>query len=153
MTSDEIQSKWREGRSPVLNGILRASGRSTALQIHIGDPYDASTYRLEIVEANSPDNLNTVDEAFISEMYEVCDYVRDQKAGCGETSLEAEGFVALSRAKSGDLIWLAIFENVGAFRECRLLRDRVAALSEYDVWWYFPIDSPENLAVRSTLDA
>jgi hypothetical protein len=85
-------------------------------------------------------------------MYEVCDYVRDRRVGCGETSLDGEGFVAVSSSKGGDLIWLAIFDNAGAFQECRLLSDQVAARSAYDVWWFFPLGSPEKVTFRSTLE-
>jgi hypothetical protein len=125
------------------------------MKLQVQDSWDASTYSVAIGDSSplfGDDRIARVEWAFISELYEISDYVRDVRVGCGETSFEGEGFVAVSRPKSGELVWLALLRNAGAFRECRLFPQQIAVCSEYGVWWHFSLDSPENVIVRSTLD-
>jgi hypothetical protein len=149
---NELQTKWREGRCPLVRGIIHGDGRVTTVRVSFVDPDDASSYTLvidDIADIECDKQKNEGDWIAFSEFYEVSDYRRALRVGCGETSFESEGFVAVSHPPSGELIWLALIDGAGPFFECRLGSDVISVRSEHDVWWHFPLGFPERLVIDS----
>ncbi len=148
----DIQQLWLEGRCPCLSGIIRGTGAFTPVTVEMSDPWDHQTYKLNVGGNESditvPDEVKPESCLSLSEFYETTDYRRFLRVGCGETSWEGEGFVAFSDPNSNELRWIAVLPNTGEFEVCLIYESFVAARSSYNVWWIFPVDSPENAMVE-----
>lgn len=148
--SEQLQRAWRAGLSPIINGIVYANGQCILLPPIADLVENASispTKSVDLSEFRHPFDETTC--ARISETYEVVDYRRFLKVGCGETSYDGEGFVALSHPKTGDLIWIALLAGAGVFKSCSLSESHVIATTESNFKWYFRIDSPEVIVIST----
>ncbi len=141
-----IQDQWNSEMSRVEEGIFFGNDEYIALQGLPGEGYTVDERRsvAEII-ASKP-------EAWcdLCVMNEACDESSDWCVYAGETSWEAEGFVAVVDHSTGQLLWLLHLSTSESFTNVTIHGDVIHAKSggypdSFD--WRIPILAPEVLTV------
>ena len=149
---------WLNRRCPLLNGVIHADGRVITIRVkyHTARQDLAATqcrYHLEQTGATSIQDILAHGKLQWTKVYATrettkTDDARNLRAYSGCDDWEGTGFVALARADSDQLIWIAYFEDSEPFVALQLTPASVQAVSEEGNIWSFPIETPEDATVQ-----
>lgn len=143
-----IQQKWQEEQSRIEDGIFFGCDEYVTLT---GSPEAGYTIGqrqlIAVVIAPVPDGWCNLVETITT---------RDESRGlsihAGETSWEAEGFIAVATLSTGRLLWLFRLSSSEPFVEVAVEGDAIRAVSDgYPMRyvWSIPIHAPEKFTIEN----
>ena len=147
---------WRDGRCPIVDGVVFADGRIALLRVTTSPvpgaqyPERIFAYRAQKDRVTSIGDLErqgALEWTHIYRQVGSADESRNLRAWYGETSWGSEGFVALATVSTDQPIWIAIFDGSNPFKSATLTATTVEAVSTHENVWSFPIDAPEDVSV------
>jgi hypothetical protein len=143
-----IQAKWKEEQCPNEYGIFFSNDECILLE---GEPKDGYTPSIR----SSVSSLIESKGDYWIHLYANPDcYIEDNGFIVlgGETSWEADGFIAVLEGTSGNLIWVMHLLESEKFMEVSLDGENILALSaEYpeSFSWKIPLNNPQMLEAIS----
>lgn len=144
----DIYKEWKNGRLPIINGILY--GNSTIEWINID--YDLNYKRIinrgSILCVNDLIMKNELYFSTISTCYQFEDKNNDLVIYCGGGSYGSEGYIVVESKIDLKLIWIAFFEESNPFEKLEIIGDKIIAYNNLNEKWIFDINNPSNLTVE-----
>lgn len=143
---DLLQSAWREGRLPLVDGVVLASGDVfTAM-------YGAVTVNgirgaAPVFGAPPAPLESTADWIEVDERGAVSDSHADLRYSCGEGNAGGDGYVACARASTGELVWAALFQASNPFEAIRLDGTHLEVVNNLGHRWRFACGHPTDVSV------
>jgi hypothetical protein len=148
-----IQQMWKTLEWPIRNGIYFGDDRVIPLDVSINWDARGPTISSKILASVRLSEVKFHEKK--TSLIQLCERSYPDANLCvygGEGSWGSEGFVAVSKLTTGELVWLAYFEYSNPFDEVELVGDNVLGVSTYDHVWKFPLSSPDSLSVDVTKD-
>ncbi len=143
---DLLQSRWRAGRLPLIDGVVRASGELRP-----------ATYRamtLNGVRGAAPVLTGAAvcldvatDWVEVDERAAAVDPAAGLRYSCGEGSAGGDGYVACARVPTGELVWAAVFQASNPFEALRVDGAHVEAVNSHGHRWRISRADATDIAV------
>ena len=140
-----ITTIWNSGHGLIESGVFFADGRVALLEGSPRTGFSVESWTtLDEIWVADPEAISEVDEALLLETHEWSVFT-------GIGSWEGEGFLALRKSATKELLWVLHLDSSEHFSEARLEGQIIVAISEEypeRCVWYVPVGEPEALAVR-----
>lgn len=145
-----IRQAWRDQQVPLVDGVVFATGLL----------YPAEYFELTLlgvggigarIDARAPIFVDpSVDFVTIDELAAQSDRGNDMQYSCGEGSFGSDGFLARTRLSTGELEWVAFFQQSNPFVQLAIVDDRVNVTNNHGHIWSFGKDDPLEIRIRGT---
>jgi len=146
-----IQEAWKDGRCPIINGIIYGNGKIKPLNITYVHDEKVPKYNISY-GGESADmwlaDRGDVKWTYITQLFETHDEQSSMRISCGEGGMGADGYVALSKGEDDALVWVAFFDRSNPFTEVRVSGATVYAKTTLDNVWQFPIAEPQSATIE-----
>lgn len=143
-----LQLLWKDGRCPLISGILYADGT-----VKILNPKQVVEYNdvPEYSGTTTIQELSKLGEIYYTHIYKH-KYIEitelELKVYYGEGSWGSEGFIAVCDSKQDSLQWIAFFEYSNPIINVEHVNGKIYAYSNLGHKWVFDIRHPENVRVE-----
>ena len=143
-----VKKVWEQGKCPIIDGVMLHDG--TLLLLRLKDEPNGrhlvanGRSTIESFIAERPDELSSLCTL------DTVKFLGDELVAlCGEGSWGGDGFVALTNAISGELIWIFFSDASNPFVKLNRNGDSLIATNNQDERWCFPIDDPSSVKIFS----
>jgi hypothetical protein len=144
-----IEQNWASMRCPILTGIFYPD--DTVTRLDVVDPRRAEgPSRITSRERVPFVNVGPSSWTQLAELARTSDVDEDVTVVVGEAGMGGDGFVAAITASTGQLAWLAFFDCSNPFQSVAAKHGLIAARTNLDVEWTFPVRRPEQVATKGT---
>jgi hypothetical protein len=149
----DLQTHWAAEQCPIIDGIIFSDGR---LRLMTVEWVRGQAGRLEL--SVSPGGWTSVAELASNSRLQwtgiipLCnteDLARKLRVIGGEGGLGSDGFVAVTSADNGAIVWIAFFNGSNPFEAIEIIGDWIVAKTNLQTVWRFPIGCPENVTLKS----
>jgi hypothetical protein len=140
-------AQWAEGKVPILNGVIEASGR-----VHLVRAIDPPrSLPLALPLEQEVDFALLPEAAWTSALpfEKVIDPAAKIIAVVGECGMGSDGFVAVQAAdQPQSLLWLAFFDFSNPFESVRFDGGLLKATNNLNEEWSFALSAPWQVEIR-----
>ena len=143
----DIYKEWKNGRLPIINGILFESGAIDWIRIRFDSAFHRvidGVSRISISDIMSSGDINF---STISTCYQISDSKNNVRAYCGGGSYGSEGYVVVESEIDSELLWIAFFEEANPFERIEISDDNISVYNNLRERWTFDINNPANLSI------
>ncbi len=143
-----IQKAWTEGKSPIINGIVY--GDDTAVLLDIAAGAVGSSYSIHVASKTTLADLERgqkLEWTYIAQLCEAKVFEEGLTIVGGEGGMGADGFIAVIRTASNQLVWLAFLDCSNPFEKVSLSDGIINAVTNLGHTWSFPLARPEAVTV------
>jgi hypothetical protein len=148
----DLQGHWDAEECPIVEGVIFPDGRiwSISAEHVLGNP------GVQIEQVLRPQDWTSLAELVAAGPFhcsnlcsnsELVDAAINRRIICGEGSWGGDGFVAVLKADSGKILWIAFFSTSNPFLSVKLEGDQVIATSNHGIRWRFPLNSPQEVTL------
>ena len=149
-----VQEFWKNLQCPVISGILFGDGKLVQIHFYCELEDDSQRPYLEVLGTTFIDTFLNKSKAKITHLLPIVEKPipsENLTILCGEAGYGSDGFVALSRSDSNELVWLAFFDTSNPFIKLALEDSKVlVATTNLGDEWRFSLKQPEKVAVKRT---
>lgn len=143
-----VEHNWLSRRCPVLTGIFYPD--DTVARLDVVEPYRAEgPSKIASHERIPLAKLGPLSWTQLAEIARTTDVDHNITVVAGEAGMGGDGFVAAMTASTGQLMWLAFFDCSNPFHAVAARMGSIAARSNLDVEWAFPVRRPEEVTTRA----
>lgn len=146
-TLSNIQNKWDSELCPIINGILFLNGQLWSYDYLDIEIRGVSGRSVKLREVNPSQISSTVQFSTLTERDTSLDIERGRIYSCGEGGFGSDGYVSCVNSNSGELEWIAFFEESNPFVLLKVMRDHIEATNSHGHIWCFEKESPINIIV------
>ena len=146
-----IQEMWKEGKCPLIDGVLFDDGRLFACKYKRVEIRGMSGFSAEIPDKKpsaieSAIDMN-VDFSEIDPSFVAIDAGNGIKYSCGEGGFGGDGFVSCSSLPDDHLYWIAFFQRSNPFDDITINKHEIIARNNLGHLWRFSIEDPTDIHV------
>ena len=146
-----VNTLWKSERCPYRTGVYRPDDTVTWLEVSMEWTFrEGGWVHVDVIGRGRVErgmNGDIGDVAEITRMNERIYPELDLRISCGEGGHGSVGFIAVSKASTDDLVWLAFFGNSNPFVSASLEGDEVVVISNHGHIWHLPLNNPEGMFV------
>jgi hypothetical protein len=145
-SSIDINNEWKNGRLPIINGILYHDGSIDWINIDYDNTKRKIEYgsRININELLSEDDFGF---SYIGVNDRTKDVNNSLNVCCGEGGFGGDGFVVVESTANDEIIWVAFFETANPFIKVEVTGDTVYAINNLGEKWCFNIYRPKEIHI------
>jgi hypothetical protein len=134
---------------PIINGVIHGTGLVQLFDVSVR--WD-KPYYYEFLKVTSPslqelENDPETDWAFCGTIARLIHIEFGLLIESGEGSYGSDGFIAVTNAKNGKLVWIAYFMESNPFIKLEIKGFQLFASSSMDCVWTFELSDPTNFTV------
>mgnify|MGYP000878755450 CR=1 FL=1 len=143
----DIYREWKNGRLPIINGILYENGIIEWINIDYDSNYKRIINRGSNLCINDLILKNELHFSNISTCYQFENNTKDIVVYCGGGSHGSEGFIVVESKVGSKLIWIAFFEESNPYEKIEFIDEKINVYNNLKEKWSFDLNIPTNLTI------
>ena len=143
----DIYKEWKNGRLPIINGIVYEDGSIEWINIDYDSNYRRIINRGSNLSINDLISKSELHFSAISTCYQTENKTKGVTLYCGGGSYGSEGYVVLESNVESKLIWIAFFEESNPFEKIEFINDKIIVYNNLREKWSFDLKNPTNLSI------
>ena len=144
----DLHQEWKNGRLPIINGILYENGAIEWVNISYDLDYNRVINRGSNLNINDLIKDKELHFSAISTSYQTEDKKNNIIVSYGGGSYGSEGYVVVESSVNFKLLWIAFFEEANPFENLEIIDDKIVVYNNLNEKWTFDISNPSNLSVE-----